>query len=85
MVDFASRHLTTSDEVHANWKELGSQQPVLQRLIFPSQVRSRGDIAAHSSALESIAESVLALRGKEREDMTTIYRAIYGINPAVST
>jgi len=68
------------------WMALGSRPTALGMLLLPSQVRSRGNIAAHSSARKLIGESVLALTvEQERNDMIVIYRAVYGVEPDFDT
>jgi hypothetical protein len=70
------------DDLPPDWMALGGQPTALAKLVFPSQVRSRGNIAAHASAKKLIGESVLALSvEQERNDMIAIYRAVYGDEP----
>lgn len=75
-----------SDKISDHWKALRSRPTALRMLIFPSHVRSRGDLAAHASAQKLIGESVLSLSGEnEREDMCAIFAAVYGVEPVIDT
>jgi hypothetical protein len=72
------------DNISDQWKALCSRSTALKMLIYPSPVRERGDLAAHASAQKLIGESVLGLAGvTEREDMSTIFAAVYGVEPVI--
>jgi len=85
MIDFALRRLNALspiDEVSARWIVFSKQRTALQMLLLPNQVRDCGDLAAHASAKESIAESILALTVEQgRADMNAIFKVVFGEEP----
>jgi hypothetical protein len=51
-------------------------------LLLPNQVRDRGNLAAHASAKESIAESIFAaMAEQERADMIAIFKFVFSEEP----
>ena len=86
MFNSASNRLQNAgDDISKQWKAVysRSESTALKMLIFRNSVRSRGDIAAHASAQKLIGESVLGLTGTQREDMCTIFAAVYGVEPII--
>jgi hypothetical protein len=83
MINFASSQLQRpTDAISEYWVALGRQSTALRKLVFPNQVRTRGDDAAHASKQSLIGDSVLSLKGEqERSDMIAIYCAVYGEEP----
>ena len=83
MFNSASNRLQNGDNLSDQWKAIHSRPTALKMLFFRNTVRSRGDLAAHASAQKLIGESVLGLAGTEREDMCTIFAAVYGVEPVI--
>ena len=83
MFNSASNRLQNGDNLSDQWKAIHSRPTALKMLFFRNTVRSRGDLAAHASAQNLIGESVLGLAGTEREDMCTIFAAVYGVEPVI--
>ena len=83
MLNSASNRLQNGDNLSDQWKAIHSRPTALKMLFFRNTVRSRGDLAAHASAQKLIGESVLGLAGTEREDMCTIFAAVYGAEPVI--
>ena len=85
MIDFALTRLNALspiDEISARWIVFSKQRTALQMLLLPNQIRDRGDLAAHASAKESIAESILALMVEQgRADMNAIFKVVFGEEP----
>jgi hypothetical protein len=83
--DVVHRFLNTLKDLDVNWKAIGRQPDVLKVLLEPNTLRCHGNVAAHTSSKESIANSILAIQGKwERATVTTIFRAMYGVEPEAS-
>jgi hypothetical protein len=70
--------LTPSDDTSRRWIVLGTQHTAIQKLLLYGRVQDRGD----PSAKKDTTESILALEGQGRTDMTSIFRAVYGEEPA---
>ncbi|KAF9514573.1 hypothetical protein BS47DRAFT_1342880 [Hydnum rufescens UP504] len=78
--DLVHKVLNTSKD--PNWKAIGRKPEVLNMLLEPSTLRRDGNTAAHASTQELIPHGVLAMSVNwERAVMTTIFRAVYGIEP----
>ena len=83
MINSASSQLQKpTDAVSEYWVALGRRSTALRKLVFPNQVRTRGDSAAHASKQSLISESVLSLKGEQEwTDMIVIYCTVYGEEP----
>lgn len=74
--------LQNSTDASKYWKAVGQDRSTLRFLIHRSHIRTEGDIVAHNSTAEAIAESVLALTASsDRAHMITIFRAVYNNEP----
>jgi hypothetical protein len=74
--------LENSTDASDYWKAVGQDRSTLRFLIHRSHIRTEGDIVAHSSTAEAIAESVLALTASsDRTHMISIFRAVYNDKP----
>jgi soluble cytochrome b562 len=74
--------LQNSTDASEYWKAVGQDRSTLRFLIYRSHIRTDGDIVAHTSTEEAIAESVLALTAlSDRAHMITIFRAVYNNEP----
>ncbi|KAG1889027.1 uncharacterized protein F5891DRAFT_1215975 [Suillus fuscotomentosus] len=74
--------LENSTDASDYWKAVGKDRSTLRFLIHRSHIRTEGDIVAHNSTAEAIAESVLALiASSDRTHMISIFRAVYNDEP----
>ncbi|KIK31932.1 hypothetical protein CY34DRAFT_19431 [Suillus luteus UH-Slu-Lm8-n1] len=69
--------LENSPDASDYWKAVGQDRSTLRFLVHRSHIRTEGDIVAHNSTAEAIAESVLALTASsDRTHMISIFRSL---------
>jgi hypothetical protein len=74
--------LENSTDASDYWKAVGQDRSTLCFLIYRSHIRTEGDIVAHNSTAEAIAESVLVLTASSnRTHMISIFHAVYNDEP----